>query len=96
MGESSTNVLNLSESALNSLKKSDLVQNILDLKGKVIVDTDLHKLSDQILKLTETIDQISTENRKLTSKLVITENMNSRLEERIINLEKKSSERRAV
>ena len=51
MGESSTNVLNLSESALNSLKKSDLVQKILDLKGKVIVDTDLHKLSDQIHKL---------------------------------------------
>ena len=96
MGESSTNILNLSESALNSLKKSDLVQNILDLKGKVIVDTDLHKLSDQILKLTETIDQISTENRKLTSKLVITKNVNSRLEEKIINLEKKSSERRAV
>ena len=56
MGESSTNVLNLSESALNSLKKSDLVQKILDLKGKVIVDTDLHKLSDQIHKLTEMID----------------------------------------
>ena len=56
MGESSTNILNLSESALNSLKKSDLVQKILDLKGKVIVDTDLHKLSDQIHKLTEMID----------------------------------------
>ena len=89
MGESSTNVLNLSESALNSLKKSDLVQKILDLKGKVIVDTDLHKLSDQIHKLTEMIDQISAENRKLTSELVITKNVNSRLEERIINLQKK-------
>ena len=88
MGESSTNVLNLSESALNSLKKLDLVQKILDLKGKVIVDTDLHKLSDQIHKLTEMIDQISTENRKLTSELVIIKNVNSRLEERIINLEK--------
>ena len=86
--ESSTNILNLSESALNSLKKSDLVQKILDLKGKVIVDTDLHKLSDQIHKLTEMIDQISAENRKLTSELVITKNVNSRLEERIINLEK--------
>ena len=53
MGESSTNILNLSESALNSLKKSDLVQKILDLKGKVIVDTDLHKLSNQIHKLTD-------------------------------------------
>ena len=90
MGKSSTNVLNLSESALNSLKKSDLVQKILDMKGKVIVDTDLHKISDQIHKLTEMIDQISAENRKLTSELVITKNVNSnsRLEERTTNLEK--------
>ena len=88
MGESSTGILNLSESALNSLKKSDLVQKILDLQGKVVFDTDLHKLSDQIHKLTEEIDQISLENRKLTSELVITKNVNSRLEERIINLEK--------
>ena len=88
MGESSTSILNLSELVLNSLKKSYLVQKILDLKGKVIVDTDLHKLSNQIHKLTEVIDQISSENRKLASELVITKNVNSRLEERIINLEK--------
>ena len=87
MGESSTNILNLSESALNSLKKSDLMQNILDLKGKVLVDTDLNKLSDQIYKLTEVIDKISLENKKLTSELSITKNVNSRLEEMIINLE---------
>ena len=58
------------------------------MKGKVIVDTDLLKLSDQIYKLTEVIDQISLENRKLTSELVISKNVNLRLEERIINLEK--------
>ena len=96
MSESSTSILNLSESALNSLKKSDLVQKILDLQGKVVVDTNLHKLSDQIHKLTEAIDQISLENRKLTSELVITKNVNSRLEERIINLGKKSGKRGAV
>ena len=72
MGGSSTNILNLSESALNSLKKSDLVQKILGLKAKVIIDTDLHKLSDQINKLTETIDQMSLEKRKLSSEVVIT------------------------
>ena len=72
MGGSSTNILNLSESALNSLKKSDLVEKILGLKEKVIIDTDLHKLSHQIHKLTETIDQISLEKRKLTSEVVIT------------------------
>ena len=65
MGESSANVLNLSESALNSLKKSELVQKILDLKVRVVVDADLHKLSDQISKLKETIDQISLENMKI-------------------------------
>ena len=48
----------------------------------------LHKLSSQIHKLTEVIDQISLENRKLTSELVTTKNVNSRLEKRIINLEK--------
>ena len=72
MGESSTSILNLSESALNSLKKLDLVLYILDPKGKVIVDTDLHKLSNQIHKLAEAIDQISLENRKLTREPVIT------------------------
>ena len=60
------------------------MQKILDLKGKVIVDTGLHKISDQIDKLTEATEQISLENRKL----VITKNANSILEQRIKNLEK--------
>ena len=64
MGESSAYVFNLSESVLNSLKKSELVQKILDLKGKVIVDPDLHKLSDQTSKLTEAINQILLQNKK--------------------------------
>ena len=88
MGESSTNILNLSKSALNSLKKSDLVQQMLDLKGKVIVNTDLHNLSHQIHKLTKVIDKISSENRKLTGELSITKNVNSRLDKGIINLGK--------
>ena len=86
MGESSTSVLHLSKSALNLLKQSELVQKIFDLKGKVIVDVDLHKLSDQISKLKWATPQISLENRKLRSELVITQNVNSRLEEKI-NLE---------
>ena len=56
MGESSTNTLNLSESALNSLKKSDLVQKILDIKVKVVVDADLHKLCEKIEKLKESMN----------------------------------------
>ena len=44
MGESSANILNLSESALNSLKKSDLVQKIVDFKGKVVIDAGITNL----------------------------------------------------
>ena len=64
------------------------MQKILDLKGKFIDEGDLHKLFDQISKLTETIDQISLENKKLRSELVTTQNVDSRIEEKIINLEK--------
>ena len=62
------------------------MQKILDLKGKVIVDVDLHKLSDQISKLAAAVDQISLKNRKLRSELVITQNIGR----------KKSGERGAV
>ena len=81
MGESSTNILSLSESALNSLKKSDLVQKILDLKGIVVVDTDLHKLFEKIEKLTESMNQIVAENNRLQSDIVIVKHVNCKLEE---------------
>ena len=81
MGESSTNILSLSESALNPLKKSDLVQKILDLKGIVVVDTDLHKLFEKIEKLTESMNQIVAENNRLQSDIVIVKNVNCKLEE---------------
>lgn len=72
MGESSANILNLSESALNSLKNLELIQKIFDLKGKVRVDAellDLPKLSDQTSKLTETIYQISLQINWLLHKI---------------------------
>ena len=70
------------------------MQKILDLKEKVIVDADfLYKLSDEISELTEGVDQISLENRKLRSELAITQNANNRLEEKIINLEKNPAKR---
>ena len=65
MSECRADILNLSKSALNSLKKLDLVWKILDLKGKVIANADLYMLFNQISKLTETIDQNELENKKL-------------------------------
>lgn len=50
---------------MNFLKKSDLVQKILDLKRKAFVDVDLYKLCKKIEKLTHSISKIVTENKKL-------------------------------
>ena len=84
MGESSTNILNLSKSTLNSLKKSDLVQKILDIKGKFVVDADQHKLCEKIERLTESMSQIMAENKKLHSDIVIVKNIIHILEEKIV------------
>ena len=70
------------------------MQKILDLKGKVIVDSDLQEPPDQISKLTEATDQILLENRKLRSELAITQNVNNRLAQKIINLEKNQAKGR--
>ena len=91
MGESSTNILNLSEFALNSLKKSDLIQKILDLKGKVVIDADLHKLCEKIERLTKSMNQIVADNKKLQSDIAIMKNVNRELEDKIVYLEKKSA-----
>ena len=91
MGESSTNILNLSEFALNSLKKSDLIQKILDLKGKVAIDADLHKLCEKIERLSKSMNQIVAENKKLQSDIAIMKNVNRELEDKIVYLEKKSA-----
>ena len=96
MDESSANILNLSESALNSLKKSELVQKILNLKGKVVVDADLHKLCGKIEKLTKSMNQIMAENKRLQSDIVIVKNVNNKLEEKIVYLEKKSGKGGAI
>ena len=83
MGESSTNILNLPKSGFNSLKKSDLVQSILDLSGKVVVDADLHKLCEKIERLKENMNQIVAENKKFQSNIVTVKNINHKLEKKI-------------
>ena len=60
-------MLNFSESALSSLKMSNLIDNILDLKEKVIVDAGLHKLCDQNSKLTEKMSHTTSENKKTSN-----------------------------
>ena len=57
---------------------------MVDLKGKVVVDADLHKLCKKIDKLKESMNEIVAENKKLQRDLVIVKNINHKLEEKIL------------
>ena len=83
----------MSESAINVIKKPKLVLKIITLKEKVIVDSDISNLCNQISKLNDAISQVHSKNEKIRSELTVVKNLNAKLEERII---KKSSQLRGV
>ena len=87
MGDNN-NLFTFSESAINAIKKPGLVQKIIVLKGKVIMDSDISNLCNQIPKLNDTITQLHSTNKKIRSELAVAKNVNTKLEEQIINLEK--------
>ena len=64
------------------------MQKIIALKGKVIVDSDISNLCNQILKLNDTISQLHSPNEKIRSDLTVVKNVNAKLKEWIISLEK--------
>ena len=86
--DDNANLFTLSESAINAIKKPDLVQKIIALKGKVIADSDISNLCNQISKLNDTISQLHSTNEKIRSELAVVKYPNRKLGERIISLEK--------
>ena len=86
MTENNDNIFNLSDSAINAMKKNDLAQKIINLKGKVVVDTDIHNLCNEIKKISDTIEQLSKTNDKIYSELTVVQNVDTKLEKRIIDL----------
>ena len=64
------------------------MEQIEKMKIKVIFDSHVKDLRNQIEKLTESLNQIRAANEKITSELVIVKNVFVNLENRIVNLEK--------
>ena len=58
------------------------------MNGRVIFDSHVKDLWNQIEKLTESLNQVTATNEKIASELVIIKNVNVNLENRIVNLEK--------
>ena len=87
-GNTSTNQFNISDNAISALKKADLVQQFINLSKKVIVNSDLRNLCDQISSLSETITKLATANQQINSELTIVKVVNSKLRKRVIDLKK--------
>ena len=57
------------------MRKKCLVEQIEKMKGKVFFDSHVKDLCNQIEKLTESLNQVTTANEKITSELVIVRKM---------------------
>ena len=87
-GNGHQNLFDLSENFINQLTKPELVNKILELKGRVTADADIHGLCDQIKNLTETVSRLLDKHERLNSQILICKNVNKHLEEKFVKLEK--------
>ena len=78
MGDN-TNLFTLTESVINAIKKPELVQKIITLKGKFIVDFDISNFCNQILKLNDIISQLHSTSEKIRSEIAVVKNVNTKL-----------------
>ena len=81
------NLFTLSKSAINAIKKPKLIQTIITLKEKVIMDSDKSNIRNQISNLNDLISHLDSRNQKIRIELAVVKSVNIKLEERIISLE---------
>ena len=87
-GNGNQNLFDLSENAINQLKKPELVKKILELKGRVTVDAAILGLCDQIKNLTETASRTLDKHEQQNSQILIYKNVNKHFEEKVTKLKK--------
>ena len=76
MSGNDVDLLEMSYDNINSMRKKNLVEQIGKMKGQVIFDSHVKDLCNQIEKLTESLNQVTAANEKITSELVIVKNVN--------------------
>ena len=58
------------------------------MKGKVVADKQMQNFCSEIANLSENVKSLVSINERLTSELMVIKNLNSILENRIVDLEK--------
>lgn len=71
------NLFTVSNFEILSMNKTDLVQRILELRDKFVMDLDIKNLCDLISNLSYSIENVASSNEKLGGKLSIDVNINA-------------------
>ena len=92
-GNDYVNLFDLTYDAINAIKKKDLVDYIEKMKGKIVADNQIQNLCSKITNLSDNVKKLVSTNERLTSckRLTVIKNVNSILENRVVNLEKQLS-----
>ena len=78
----------MSYNDINSMRKKDLVEQVEEMKGKVVLECHVKDLCNQIKKLTESLNQVRAVNERITNELVIVKHVKVNPENRIVSFEK--------
>ena len=85
------NLFYLTYDGIHAMKKKDLVYYIENMKGKLVADKQIQHVSFEITDLLENVKSLASTSERLKSELMVVKNINSILENRIVNLENKLS-----
>ena len=81
------NLFDMTESAINALKKPEIVKKIIELKDKVVVGEEIKSLCTHIKELTDTVNQLLSKKERLNSDLAIQKTDCGSLEKKVKSLE---------
>ena len=81
------NLFDMTESAINALKKPEIVKKIIELKDKLVVGEEIKSLCTHIKELTDTVNQLLSKNERLSSDLAIQKTVCGNLEKKVKSLE---------
>ena len=81
------NILGMTESAINTLKKPEILKKTMELKDNVVVGEEIKSLCTYIKELTVTVNQLLSKNERINSDLAIQKTVCGNLEEKFKSLE---------
>ena len=81
------NLFDMTKSAINALKKPEIVKKIMELKDKVVIGEEIISLYIHIKELKDTVNQLFAKNERLNSHLAVQITVLGKLQKKLKSLE---------